>query len=44
MNELSLQPVDHWLIEHAEPKYQTVVGGVPLLDVYDYADFEQAPK
>ena len=40
----ALQPVDHWLIEHAEPKYQTIVGGVPLLDVYDYADYERAPK
>jgi hypothetical protein len=35
-------PVDHWLMEHATPAYQHIFAGVPLLDVYDYADFERA--
>jgi hypothetical protein len=36
------QPPDAWLIEHATPALQRSLFGIPLLDVYDYADFEQA--
>jgi len=36
------QPADRWLIEHVEPAYQKTFKGVPLLDVYDYEQFEQA--
>jgi hypothetical protein len=36
------QPPDAWLIEHAKPALQRSLFGIPLLDVYDYADFEQA--
>ncbi|MGD9721759.1 MAG: ArnT family glycosyltransferase [Pirellulales bacterium] len=36
------QPPDRWLIEHAEPAYQRAISGVPLLDVYPYADYKRA--
>jgi hypothetical protein len=36
------QPPDAWLIENATPALQRSLFGVPLLDVYDYADFERA--
>ena len=35
-------PVDHWLFDHATPAYQHSFSGVPLLDVYDYADYQRA--
>lgn len=35
------QAVDRRLIEHAKPAYQMTFKGVPLLDVYDYADYER---
>jgi hypothetical protein len=38
----ALQPVDWWLIEHAKPAYENAFLGVPLLDVYDYRDYERA--
>ncbi len=37
-----LQPADQWLIEHVEPAYERTFSGVPLLDVYDYEQFEHA--
>jgi len=33
-------PVDRRLIEQAKPAYQKTLKSVPLLDVYDYADYE----
>lgn len=33
--------VDRRLIEEAQPAYRKTFKGVPLLDVYDYADFEK---
>jgi len=38
------QPADRWLIEHATPAYQTILSGVPLLDVYDYGDYLKAEQ
>jgi 4-amino-4-deoxy-L-arabinose transferase-like glycosyltransferase len=35
-------PADLWLIENAKPVYQRTFLGVPLLDVYSYADYERA--
>jgi len=34
-------PVDRRLIQQAKPAYQHTFKGVPLLDVYDYADYER---
>lgn len=34
--------LDHWLFENAKPAYQHSFGGVPLLDVYDYVDYQRA--
>ena len=36
------QPADRWLIEHHQPAFQRTLGGVPLLDVYAYEQYEQA--
>jgi 4-amino-4-deoxy-L-arabinose transferase-like glycosyltransferase len=36
------QPADLWLIENAKPAYERTFLGVPLLDVYSYADYERA--
>jgi hypothetical protein len=36
------QPADLWLIEHARPAYQRTFLGVPLVEVYGYADYERA--
>ncbi len=36
------QPADVWLIANARPAYQRTFAGVPLLDVYEYRDFEKA--
>jgi hypothetical protein len=36
------RPYDEWLIEHAKPAYERQFFGVPLLDVYAYADYERA--
>ena len=35
-------PLDHWLFDHASPAYQHMFSGMPLLDVYDYADYQRA--
>jgi hypothetical protein len=33
---------NHWLINHAQPEYQSALSGVPLLDIYDYDDYLRA--
>ncbi len=36
------QPADRWLIENGKPALERSLFGVPLLDVYDYEEFERA--
>ncbi len=33
---------DHWLRDNAQPVYQKLLMGVPLVDIYDYADYQRA--
>ena len=35
---------DRWLIEHVEPAYRKTLLCVPLVEVYDYADYRRADK
>jgi len=37
-----LFPADHWLIKNVEPKYRTSLLDVPLVEVYDYADYQKS--
>jgi len=39
-----LQPTDLWLIENTRPVYRKMLFGVPLVEVYDYADHERAER
>jgi hypothetical protein len=36
------QPADAWLVEHGKPQFQRTSGGVPLLDIYPYEQYQQA--
>ena len=39
-----LQPADRWLTEHTTPAFERSLSGVPLLDVYDFADYVRAQQ
>lgn len=38
----AMTSADHWLVEHATPAYENKLSGVPLLQIYSYADYERS--